>query len=129
MSLLAAALVSPWIAIPLAAAGMILIAGYTLAIQRDDTPLWRRRIRSASGVLHIIILAALAYGSSVASPADKKLFVMTWLLIVGLVGIAVLLAAWDMIINIRQHIRDRREYARASTEALARDLAERSKSS
>lgn len=129
MNTLADTMVSPWIAIPIAAVGMVMIAGYTLGIQRDDVPPARRRLRTASGVLHIFIIALIAYGTSIAqatgATADqKKLFVLTWMLVVGLVALAIALALADVIVNVRIHVRERRRYAKESAEKLARELLE-----
>jgi len=115
-------MVSPWIAIPLAAVGMVLVAGYTLAIQRDDVPRARRKIRTALGLLHIFILGALAYGVSVASIDDKKASAIVWLLVIGLVAASVSLAIADALVTLKLALRERREEARRAAEALAQDL-------
>lgn len=122
MTTLSQTMVSPWIAIPLAAVGMVLVAGYTLAIQRDDVPRARRKIRTALGLLHIFILGALAYGVSVASIDDKKASAIVWLLVIGLVAASVSLAIADALVTLKLALRERREEARRAAEALAQDL-------
>ncbi|HZW06899.1 MAG TPA: hypothetical protein VFF65_07220, partial [Phycisphaerales bacterium] len=116
MTTLSQTMVSPWIAIPLAAVGMVLVAGYTLAIQRDDVPRARRKIRTALGLLHIFILGALAYGVSVASIDDKKASAIVWLLVIGLVAASVSLAIADALVTLKLALRERREEARRAAE-------------
>ena len=115
-------MVTPWIGLPLAFTGMVLVAGYTLGIQRDDVPSARRKIRTALGLLHIFILAALAYGVSVASVDDKKTSAIVWLLVIGLVAASVTLAICDAFVTLKLAVRERREEAKRAAEALAQDL-------
>lgn len=120
MSVLAVGvMVTPWVTIPLAAVGMVLLAGYTLAIQRDDVPAARKKVRTALGVLNMFIIAAFAYGVSVANPADRKAFAVVWLLVVGLVSCSVLLALLDAAITVRIAVRERRIEAQRAAEELA----------
>lgn len=120
MTLLAAGpMVSPWIAIPMAAVCLVLVAGYTLAIQRDDMPLIRRKIRTALGVLHMFVVASFAYGISIADPADRKAFVVCWMLVVGLVGFSVVLALADAAVTVKLAVRERKEEAQRAAEELA----------
>jgi hypothetical protein len=129
-------MVSPWIAVPLAFAGMVLAAAYTLGIQRDDVPPARRKIRTALGLLHIFILGALAFGVSIVTVEDKKTAAVCWLLVIGLVGVSVLLAVADAAVTLKLAVRERREEAKRAADALAqavvkarreRDEAARSK--
>lgn len=120
--MLAVAMVSPWLAIPIAALGMLLVAGYTLSIQRQSVPPARRRLRTAMGVLYIFILAALAFGISIASPADRRTFVLCWMLVVGLVAVSVLLAAADALVTVRSALADRAADARRASQELAEAL-------
>lgn len=125
MNLIAAGpMVSPWIGIPLAAVGMVLAAGYTLGIQRDNVPRARRKVRTALGLLHIFMLAALAYGVSIATIEDKKTTVIVWLLVIGLVGVSVMLAIVDAAVTLKLALRERREEAKRSAEELARSVLE-----
>jgi hypothetical protein len=120
VSVLAAGpLVTPWIAIPLAAVAMVLYAGHTLAMQRADIPQARRKVRSALNVLSMFVVAGVAYGSSVADTANRKAFVLCWLLVVGLVGVSLVLALVDVIITVKLTVRERREEARRAAEELA----------
>lgn len=125
MNLLAAGpMVSPWIGIPLAATGMVLAAGYTLGIQRDDVPRARRKVRTALGLLHIFMLAALAYGVSIATIEDKKTSAIVWLLVIGLVGASVMLAVVDAAVTLRLALRERRDEAKRAAEELAKSVLE-----
>jgi hypothetical protein len=119
VTLAAGPMVTPWLTIPLAAIGLILLAGYTLAIQRDDVPLARRKVRTALGVLNMFIIAAFTYGVSIANPADQKAFAVCWMLVVGLVVVSVLLAVLDAAITVRIAVRERRADARRAADELA----------
>lgn len=118
-ALAAAPMVTPWLTIPLAAVGLVLLAGYTLAIQRESVPPARRRVRTALGVLNMFIIASFTYGVSAADPSDRRTFVVCWLLVVGLVAASVLLALVDAAVTVRLAVRERREEARRSAEELA----------
>jgi len=121
-TLAAGPMVSPWITLPLAAVCMVLVAGYTLAIQRDDIPLIRRKIRTASGVLHMFIVAAFAYGVSIANPDDRKPFVLCWMLVVGLVGVSVILALVDAAVTVKIAVQERKDEAHRAAEELAASI-------
>lgn len=122
MLLAAGPMVTPWLIIPLAAVGMVLMAGYTLGIQRDDVPPARRKIRTAIGLLYIFILAALAYGISIATIEDKKTSAVCWLLVIGLVGVSVILAMADAAVTLKLAVRERREEAKRAAEELAQSI-------
>ena len=118
-TLAAGPMVSPWIAIPMAAICLVLVAGYTLAIQRDDVPLVRRKLRTALGVLHMFVVAAFAYGISIADPADRKPFAVCWMLVVGLVGFSVVLALIDAAVTVKLAVQERKQEAARAAEELA----------
>lgn len=115
--LLASALVSPWIVLPIAAVAIVFLAFQAVWTHRDSMPAGRRQIRTAGATLHLFTVVALAIGTGVIDPADKRMFVMIWLVIMLLVGLAVIIAVIDMLYSLRE--------ARAEQAALKRELAER----
>ncbi len=119
---LAQAVVPALPAILLAAVGMVLTAGYVLAIQRDDVPASRRRIRTASGVLLMMLMGLLAWASGVVPVADRRLFVLAWLLVVIVLGAVIALALADIFNNLRLAQGERRARNRELADQLANDL-------
>ena len=70
----------------------------------------------------------IAVGFGLVNPDDHRLFVLTWLAIVGLLGIIVLLAMVDVLNNFRIHAAERRqmrEQARGLEHELRTILSER----
>lgn len=119
--MLAQAVVPALPAILLAGVGMVLTAGYVLAIQRDDVPASRRRIRTASGVLLMILMGLLAWASGVVPVADRRVFVLAWLLVVIVLGAVIALAMADILNNLRLGQIERRARTRELADQRASD--------
>jgi hypothetical protein len=114
---LASAMVSPWIVLPIAAIAILLLALQAVWTQRDSMPVVRRQIRTAGATLHLFTVVALAIGLGIIDPADRRMFVMIWLIIMMLVGLSVVIALLDVLQSLRE--------ARAEQAALKRELADR----
>ena len=113
-------LLPPWIALPAAGMAMLFIAGHVLVMYRADIPPSRRRIRVAAGLLMMVVAGLLGYGFGVVTPAQSSMFALTWMAILGLLGIVVGVAMIDVINNMRLHAEDRRALRRA----MARPMGE-----
>src|SRR5687768_3392312 len=105
-------LLPPWIALPAAGMAMLFIAGHVLVMYRADVPPSRRRIRVAAGLM-MVVAGLLGYGFGVATPAQGSVFALTWMAIMGLLGIVVGVAMIDVVNNMRLHAEDRRALRRA----------------
>jgi hypothetical protein len=111
---LASGLISPWIVLPLAAIAIFLLMLQAVWTHRQAGPVGRRQIRTAGATLHLFTVVALAIGIGIVDPADKRLFVMTWLVVMVLVGMAVFVALLDVLYSLRE--------ARAEKAALKREF-------
>lgn len=116
----------PWLVLPLGAITLIVIAGYLTALraapESDALPASRRRIRLLSGWISMITVALLAYGFGVATPAQTRTFMLTWVAATAMVGLVLVLAMIDLgdtyrIRRAEQRAR-MRELADARREAL-----------
>ena len=97
-------LVSPWVAVPLAAAVMFVVAGHVLAMQRARAhmPASRRRIRTANGLLMLVVAPLLAYAVSNGPGTDQpRPMALLWLLILSMLTMVVGLAVLDVLNTLR----------------------------
>ncbi len=51
----------PWVVLPLAGLTLLVTAAHVLALQTSDLPSRRRRLRTAAGVLMMLVTGLLAY--------------------------------------------------------------------
>lgn len=89
---------SPWIALPLAAVALILIAWHSTGLDRRPMPPSRRRIRQANSWVMMLCVPLLAAGTSVVSAnSSPRAFVLIWTVVALLVLLSVLLAIADAL--------------------------------
>jgi hypothetical protein len=124
-----APLVSPWIGIPLAGVVMLLASVHVLLLQSAGVPPSRRRLRTASGLIILLLAPLLCYAMCIASTANARQFVLVWMGVLGLLFIVLMLAIMDMFNNVRIARQEWQQglspSARAAAEALARVRAGR----
>ena len=113
----------PWLVLPLTAVVMALTIWHVLAIQRTAMPASRRRIRTASGLLMLLLFAALTYALAGAPISERRLFVLSWLAVLGLVMLVLMLAAMDMANTVRLSGRLRRQLTTQAAQDLAAQMA------
>jgi|GEM_PF-1285983 hypothetical protein len=113
----------PWLVLPLTAVVMLLTIWHVLAIQRTAMPASRRRIRTASGLLMLLLFAALTFALAGAPISERRLFVLSWLAVLGLVMLVLMLAAMDMANTVRLSGRLRRQLTTQAAEDLAAEVA------
>ncbi len=97
-------LVSPWVAVPAAAVVMFVVAGHVLAMQQTRThmPASRRRIRTANGLLMLMVAPLLAYALSNGPGTDQpRPMAVLWLLILAMLVMVVGLALLDALNTLR----------------------------
>ncbi len=114
-------LVPAWVAVPLGALTLIMLAAHMRALAVADMPESRRRIRTANGWVMLLATPVTAYAFGVATPADPRLFLLSWLAVAGLLAIVLLLAAID-IMNTGRLSLDARQELRRDLHDLGRDL-------
>jgi len=113
----------PWIALPLAAATMLLIAGYITALRLappdEVLPPSRKRIRLCSAWVAMLTVPVLACGFGVVPPSSARTFMLLWTAGIGLVFLVLVLALLDLADTwrlrrrlIRQHREDLAEVRR-----------------
>lgn len=101
--------------IPIAFVAMALLTVHVVAVQLREPWGLRRRIRSANGLLMLVLVAVLAYALGIASPSNPRPFVLAWMSVVGLVGLVLVVAVADAAATVRSHrARLRRIRERAS---------------
>lgn len=102
-------LVTPWLVVPMAVMTLLLLAAHLTAIQRSGMPESRRRIRTANGLLMMLVTPLAAYAFSLVTPADPRTFVLSFSIVVLLLGLILSLAVLDAINNLRLGRQARRE--------------------
>ncbi len=115
---LAAATVSPWLALPLAAVALILIAWHSTGLDRRPMPASRRRIRQANSWVMMLCVPLFAAGASlVSAETSPRAFVLIWTVVGMLVILSVLLAIVDAL-NTWRLASDARRRAAASGKGM-----------
>ena len=96
---------------PLALLTFIAVAGHVWLLRDAEMPESRRRIRSANGMLMLMTIPVATYAMGVATTAFPRAFVLSWLTVVGLLGLVVLMACLDILNNLRLRHAERRRLA------------------
>ncbi|GAB4384226.1 MAG: hypothetical protein Kow0022_06180 [Phycisphaerales bacterium] len=104
----AESILPPALVFPVATLALAVTCLHLVYLQRVAMPVSRRRIRTVTGVLSLFTITLTAIGFGVVSSREPRLFLLTWLTVIGLLGILVLLAAVDMANNVRLHASERR---------------------
>jgi len=123
---LLASLLPVWIVVPIAAAAILVLAGHVMALQQTAMPSRRRRLRTASGLLMMMVASLLAYALGVAptvgnpttNPDAARTFLFVWSAIMSLLAIVIGLAALDVAHTARLALLARRKLR----EELRKDL-------
>lgn len=115
-ALTAASLLPAWLVVPIAAAAILVLAAHVLAIQQTPMPPRRRRLRTASGLLMMLVASLLTYALGVAptvtnpttNPDAARTFLFVWSAIMSLLAIVIGLAALDVTHTARLALLSRR---------------------
>ncbi len=98
-----------WVVLPMAAVTLVVLAAHVTAIRAAPMPESRRRIRTANGVVMMVLVTVLAYAVGVATPSSPGGFALGWMAAVGLLFVVVLLSLMDMLNTFRLHARETKE--------------------
>lgn len=110
--ILLGAILSPWIALPLAAIGLVLIAWHSTGLDGREMPPSRRRIRQANAWVMMLGTPLFAIGVSIVSEdRSPRAFVLVWVVIAMLLLLCVLLAVIDALNTWRLASHERRHLA------------------
>ena len=92
------AIVTPALALPTAALAMVGAATHLVVVERTTGDALRRRIRIANGWVMLLAIPLIAAGFSVIDPSRKpRMFLLVWLVIIGLVALSIALALADIL--------------------------------
>jgi hypothetical protein len=106
------AVVSPWVALPLAAIALVLIAWHSTGLDERSMPASRRRIRQANAWVMMLGVPLFAIGVSIVSEdRSPRAFVLVWLVTSMLLLVCVLLAVIDALNTWRLASHERRHLA------------------
>lgn len=117
------AMAPPWVVFPLAGFTAVVVVWHVAGVVRADLPPSRRRIRLANGAVMLALVPLIAYAFGVATTANGRWFAMSWLGVMGLLGLMILLAIMDSANTARLHATERLEL-RKQTRAALRIAAE-----
>lgn len=101
-------MVSTWIAVPVAAFAVVVIAAHMALMARSEMPASRRRIRTATGWLMLMTCPLAAFAFGIATPGRPTEFLLAFMGLAGLLCIIILLAAIDLA-NTRRLVRQNRD--------------------
>ena len=125
MTLAAGPLLPVWLVLVLTVCAMLVVATHVLTMHRTAMPASRRRIRTANGVVMLILAPTLAQAVCFSHPSQTRAFVFTWWLVIALLGLVLLLAGLDITNNLRLYGRERARLRRQAAADLAANLAGR----
>lgn len=111
-----------WLIVPVALIALVVVAGHWWALARADMPPLRKRLRSANGLLMMLVIPMLAFGFGVATPAQGRVFVLAWLLTTGMLLLVLLVACVDLLL-VWNEARVERRRIRAELDALRAAMA------
>ncbi len=95
-----------WATGPLALALMGAVMVHLLVLAPRVEPASRRRIRTVNGWVMLVAVPMVAAGFSVVSPTTQPaVWVLVWMVAIGLIVLAVLLAVIDAANTVRLHRR------------------------
>jgi cobalamin biosynthesis protein CobD/CbiB len=114
-----------WLSVPLSGMVMAMLIWHVMALQKPGIPASRRRIRTTTGVLMLLLTPLIAFALSVATPDRPRVMTLAWSGVLLLVGLVMVLAWVDVINNLRLYQREKRELRAEAARALAADAAER----
>jgi undecaprenyl pyrophosphate phosphatase UppP len=106
-------LVPWWLAMPVAAAVLVMLARYLLALFPAEMEARRKRIRIANTFLMMLVTPLVAYGFGVVVPSRPRAYFFTWTLICSLLLMIIVLALLDMANSVRLHRTQVRELRRS----------------
>ncbi len=97
-----AGIITPWLAIPLGALLMGLVAWHAASIENSKEPTSRKRIRIMNGWVMLVCIPLLVAGFSLINPDSRpRLFAMVWLGASSLILLCVALAVADALNTLR----------------------------
>ena len=120
MDMLAAGgpIVDGWMVIPVCALAMLATAAHVWAVQRVQMPASRRRIRTVTGLVLLVMWPLLAVARSGVDASDRRRFVLVWMGVIGLLVMAIALAVLDVLNSARLAVREKRELMREMREEM-----------
>lgn len=92
-----------WAVVPPCLLLMLVLAGYVMALKEADVPESRRRIRTAGCIVMMMTQPMIVYLFAIVTPSSPRKFMLTWAMLIGLLGMLVFLALVDVINNLRLH--------------------------
>ena len=98
-----------WVVAPPSVGLMLFLAGYVLAMRHAAMPASRRRIRTAGSVVMMATQPLIIYLFGIGTSANPRPFMLSWALLIGLLGMLVVLAMLDAINSSRLHSKQRQE--------------------
>lgn len=114
----AAPMAPAWVVFPLAGFTLVVVMWHIGGVVRADLEPSRRRIRLANGGVMLALVPLIAYAFGVATTSQPRWFAMSWLLVMGLLGLMIVLAIMDSANTARLHTAERIELRRQTREAL-----------
>jgi len=101
--LIGSGLVPIWVSAPLGLVAMVITAGHLIAMRsvRDRVPSSRRRIRTVNGFVILLTLPMLVFAFSFTTRETPAVFLRSWTISIGLLGIVLMLSFLDALNSFR----------------------------
>lgn len=118
------AILSPALTLPIAALLFAAVLVHLIYLVPRARPASRRRIRRANGFVMLAVIPAVTAGFSFLNhQTNTAAFLLTWVVAIGLIGFAVLLAMIDAANTLRLHHNARKRHLASLTASHAHGAA------
>ncbi|MBL9030465.1 MAG: hypothetical protein JNM80_01985 [Phycisphaerae bacterium] len=116
-------LVPAWVACSVGGLFLVVLALHLMSLRASPLETRRKRIRTVTTVVMMLVTPLAAYAFGVAEPARARAYVLVWLVVTGAMGLVLVLALLDMGQSVREHRRHLRRLRSALAAEVAADRA------
>lgn len=116
-------LVPAWVACSVGGLFLVVLALHLMSLRASPLETRRKRIRTVTTVVMMLVTPLAAYAFGVAEPARARTYVLVWLVVTGAMGLVLVLALLDMGQSVREHRRHLRRLRSALAAEVAADRA------
>lgn len=101
-------LLPAWIVLPVALILLLAVATHLLMLLRSNMPARRRRLRTLSGWIMLLVVPIGAAAFGVVTPSEPRAFVFIWSLVAILMLLLIVVSLLDLAHAHREHQAERR---------------------
>ncbi|MFN0130949.1 MAG: hypothetical protein ACKVW3_00200 [Phycisphaerales bacterium] len=116
-------LVPAWVACSVGGLFLLVLAVHLISLQSSSLEPRRKRLRTATTVIMMLVTPVATYAFGIAEPARARTYVLVWLVVTAAMGLVLVLALIDMSQSVGHHRRHLRRLRTTLAAELAADRA------